>query len=103
MSKGDVINFMQTYQRITQHMFKNMPKYASIVLNLNHNHQIKNALYKKTLYYRVLPTGETDYGIPPTFKVKLPYYNGELGDIKVLNEKNESIPYDLENFINRIA
>ncbi len=47
MSKGDVINFMQTYQRITQHMFKNMPKYASIVLNLNHNHQIKNALYKK--------------------------------------------------------
>jgi D-glycerate 3-kinase len=26
MSKGDVINFMQTYQRITQNMFKNMPK-----------------------------------------------------------------------------
>ena len=29
MSKGDVLNFMQTYQRITQNMFKNMPKYAS--------------------------------------------------------------------------
>ena len=38
MSKGDVINFMQTYQRITQNMFKNMPKYASIILNLNDNH-----------------------------------------------------------------
>ncbi len=46
MTKGDVINFMQTYQRITQNMFKNMPKYASIILNLNHNHQIKSAVYK---------------------------------------------------------
>ncbi len=46
MSKGDVINFMQTYQRITQNMFKNMSKYASIILNLNSNHQIKTAVYK---------------------------------------------------------
>jgi D-glycerate 3-kinase len=46
MSKGDVINFMQTYQRITQNMFKNTPKYASIILNLNDNHQIKSAVYK---------------------------------------------------------
>jgi D-glycerate 3-kinase len=46
MSKGDVINFMQTYQRITENMFKKMPKYASIVLNLNSNHQIKSAVYK---------------------------------------------------------
>ena len=46
MSKGDVINFMQTYQRITQNMFKNTPKYASIILNLNSNHQIKSAVYK---------------------------------------------------------
>ena len=46
MSKGDVINFMQTYQRITQNMFKIMPKYASIILNLNSNHQIKTAVYK---------------------------------------------------------
>ncbi len=46
MSKVDVINFMQTYQRITQNMFKNMPKYASIILNLNDNHQIKSAVYK---------------------------------------------------------
>ena len=46
MSKGDVINFMQTYQRITENMFKKMPKYASIILNLNSNHQIKSAVYK---------------------------------------------------------
>ena len=47
MNKGDVIKFMQTYQRITQNMFKHIPKYASVVLNLNTNHQIKSAVYKK--------------------------------------------------------
>ena len=47
MSKADVLNFMQTYQRITQNMFKNMPKYASVIFNLNSNHQIQSAVYKK--------------------------------------------------------
>ena len=47
MSKEDVLNFMQTYQRITQNMFRSMPKYASVILNLNSNHQIKSAVYKK--------------------------------------------------------
>ena len=47
MSTGDVINFMQTYQRITQNMFKFMPRYASIIFNLNSNHQIKSAIYKR--------------------------------------------------------
>ena len=46
MNTEDVLDFMQTYQRITQNMFKNMPKYASIILNLNSNHQIKSAVYK---------------------------------------------------------
>jgi D-glycerate 3-kinase len=46
MNNEDVINFMQTYQRITQNMFRYMPKYASIILNLNSNHQIKSATYK---------------------------------------------------------
>ena len=47
MSRGDVLNFMQTYQRITQNMFRNMPKYASVIFNLNSNHQIQSAVYKK--------------------------------------------------------
>ena len=46
MSKEDVLSFMQTYQRVTQNMFRYMPKYASIIINLNSNHQIKSALYK---------------------------------------------------------
>ena len=46
MNEREVETFMMTYQRITQNMFKNMPKYASIILNLNDNHQIKSAVYK---------------------------------------------------------
>jgi len=47
MSRGDVLDFMQTYQRITQNMFRKMPKYASVIFNLNSNHQIKSAVYKR--------------------------------------------------------
>ena len=47
MNKKEVIHFMKTYERITQNMFKDAPKYASIILNLNSNHQIKSVFYKK--------------------------------------------------------
>ncbi|MBD1135057.1 uridine kinase [Pelagibacterales bacterium SAG-MED47] len=47
MSRGDVIKFMQTYQRITQNMFRYMPKYASVIFNLNNNHQIASVIYKR--------------------------------------------------------
>jgi len=47
MSKDDVINFMQTYQRITQNMFKDAPKYASIIFKLDSKHQVNSAIYKK--------------------------------------------------------
>ena len=47
MSKKEVIRFMQTYQRVTQNMIKGAPKYASIILNLNSNHQIKSVDYRK--------------------------------------------------------
>ena len=47
MSSGDVINFMQTYQRITQQMFKDAIKSFSIIMNLNNNHQIEKIEFKK--------------------------------------------------------
>ena len=47
MSTGDVINFMQTYQRITQQMFKDALKSSSIIMNLNSNHQIEKIKFKK--------------------------------------------------------
>jgi D-glycerate 3-kinase len=47
MSSGDVINFMQTYQRITQQMFKDAVKSSSVIMNLNSNHQIQSIKFKK--------------------------------------------------------
>ena len=47
MSSRDIINFMQTYQRITQQMFKDAIKTSSIIMNLNKNHQIQNIKFKK--------------------------------------------------------
>ena len=46
MSSGDVINFMQTYQRITQQMFKDAIKNSSIIMNLNSYHQIQTIKFK---------------------------------------------------------
>ena len=46
MNKSEVKSFMDTYQRITQQMFKYMPKYSSIIMNLNGSHQIKNIKYR---------------------------------------------------------
>ena len=45
MNKEDVISFMQTYQRITENMFKKMTKYASILVNLGSDHQINSIKY----------------------------------------------------------
>ena len=47
MSSGDVINFMQTYQRITQQMFKDALKSSSIIMKLNNRHQIEKLKFKK--------------------------------------------------------
>jgi D-glycerate 3-kinase len=47
MSSGDITNFMQTYQRITQQMFKDAVKISSIIMNLNSNHQIEKIKFNK--------------------------------------------------------
>jgi len=47
MSGKDIINFMQTYQRITQQMFKDALKISSIIMNLDINHQIQNIKFKR--------------------------------------------------------
>jgi D-glycerate 3-kinase len=47
MSSGDVINFMQTYQRITQQMFNDAIKSSSIIMDLNSKHQIQKIKFKK--------------------------------------------------------
>ena len=47
MNKKEVLNFMMTYQRITEQMFKVAPKFSSIVMTLNKKHQIKNIKFRK--------------------------------------------------------
>ena len=47
MNSGDVLNFMQTYQRITQQMFKDALRSSSIKMNLDNNHQIEKIKFKK--------------------------------------------------------
>ena len=47
MNKQEVLNFMMTYQRITEHMFKTTTKYSSIVMSLNGHHQITKLKYNK--------------------------------------------------------
>ena len=47
MSSGDVINLMQTYQRITQQMFKDAVKSSSIIMDLNSKHQIQKIKFRK--------------------------------------------------------
>jgi D-glycerate 3-kinase len=47
MSSGDIMNFMQTYQRITQQMFKDAKRSSSVIMNLNSNHQIQTIKFKK--------------------------------------------------------
>ena len=47
MTSGDVINFMQTYQRITQQMFKDALKSSSIIMYLNSSHQVQTIKFKK--------------------------------------------------------
>jgi len=47
MTSGDVINFMQTYQRITQQMFKDALKSSSIIIDLNRKHQIQKIKFKR--------------------------------------------------------
>ena len=46
MSSADVTNFMQTYQRITQQMFKDAIKSSSIIMDLNSKHQIQKVKFR---------------------------------------------------------
>ena len=46
MSYNKIKRFIMFYQRVTLQMLKDMPKIASVVLTLNHNHQINKIWFK---------------------------------------------------------
>lgn len=92
-----VDNFLKKIKRLD-----NLVKYTANENHktwLNYHRKIPNealeALYKQSLYYRKLPDGNIDHSIPPTFKIKVPYYNSKL-DFTLLDKNNKSIDYDLE-------
>ena len=47
MTSEGVLNFMQTYQRVTQQMFRDTIKSSSIIMNLNNKHQIQTIKFNK--------------------------------------------------------
>jgi len=90
-------NFLKKIKRLD-----NLVKYTANENHktwLNYHRKIPSealeALFKQSLYYRKLPDGNIDYSIPPTFKIKIPYYNSKL-DFTLLDENNKPIVYDLE-------
>ena len=92
-----VDNFLKKISRIDNLVMttaKNNPKTW-----LKYHRSIPNtaikALFKKSLYYKQLQGGGIDYSVPPTFKVKIPYYNGKM-DFVLLDENNKSMDFDLE-------
>ena len=92
-----VDNFLKKIKRLD-----NLVKYTANENHktwLNYHRKIPlealDALYKQTFYYRKLPDGAIDYSTPPTFKIKIPYYNNKL-DFTLLDKNNKSIPYDLD-------
>jgi len=92
-----VDNFLKKIKRLD-----NLVKYSANKNHktwLNYHRKIPSealeALFKQSLYYRKLPDSSIDYSVPPTFKIKIPYYNSKL-DFTLLDENNKSIEYDLE-------
>ena len=60
------------------------------------------ALFKQTLYYKSLPEGGIDHGVPPSFKLKIPYYNDKF-NFTLLDENNKPMDFDLEYLQEKIV
>ena len=85
---------------------KKLDKNVSHKANLEHkswlheskklNNDYIDALQKKSLYYSHLQNMEINHSKPPTFKVKIPYYNNEIQNLVLLDKNNNKISYTLE-------
>ena len=60
------------------------------------------ALYKKTLYHKTLPEGGIDHSVPPSFKLKIPYYNDKF-NFTLLDENNKPMDFDLDYLQEKIV
>jgi len=55
-----------------------------------------DALQKKSLYYSLLQNMEINHSKPPTFKVKIPYYNNEIQNLIVFDKDKNKLDYTIE-------
>ena len=76
-------------------------KHGLIILELYLKDALK-ALYKKTLYHKTLPEGGIDHSVPPSFKLKIPYYNDKF-NFTLLDENNKPMDFDLDYLQEKIV
>jgi hypothetical protein len=95
-----VDNFLKKIKKIDELVNIKATKNHKKWLHLHKSYVNKDsieALQKKSLYYSNLQNMEIDYSKPPTFKIKLQYYNNEIQNVLLLNKDNEKINYTLED------
>ena len=92
-----VDNFLKKIKRLDNYVMYTASNNCKSWLNYHKKlpFEALNALYKPTLYYKKLPSNEIDYSVPPTFKIKIPYYNNKF-NFTLLDETNKPIDFDLE-------
>ena len=101
-STVDKINRVDNFQKMIKRLDRKVKEGGTknhkswLKINKQPPKDVMKALYKETLYFKRLPTTEIDYSVPPTFKVKVPYYNDQLGELTILDKNNNSIDYDLD-------
>ena len=92
-----VDNFQKKIKSFDNLIFNSVLKNTKKWLNYNKSipKEALKTFFKKSLLYKILPTTEIDYSIPPTFKVKLPFKNNEFNDLSILNTDNNPINFDI--------
>tara|TARA_B100000575_G_scaffold289169_1_gene290506 strand:- start:490 stop:1269 length:780 start_codon:yes stop_codon:yes gene_type:complete len=85
---------------------KKLDKLVAKKANLEHKywlHESKplnkdyiDALQKKSLYYSLLQNMEINHSKPPTFKVKIPYYNNEIQNLIIFDKDKNKVDYTIE-------
>ena len=89
-----------------ENKIKNLDKHVSHKANLEHKswlHESKpisedymDALQKKSLYYSLLQNMEINHSKPPTFKVKIQYYNNEIQNLIIFDKDKNKLNYSIE-------
>lgn len=107
-SDSDKINRVDNFQK----KLSKLDNFIMATANKNHKtwfnyprtlpRDALKALYKKTLYHKTLPEGGIDYGVPPSFKLKIPY-NNEKCNFTLLDENNKPMEFDLEYLQEKIV